>query len=47
MLQGVLNAYYSSLKKVELHGPTHFAPILEYVSGFTAASNTVESGQPI
>ena len=33
-VNGVLNAYYNSLKKVSLHGPTNFAPMLEMVNGF-------------
>ena len=33
-MQGVLNAYYESLKKVQLYGPTHFNEILKYVNGF-------------
>lgn len=33
-MQGVLNSYYQSLNKVELHGPTYFSGILNYVNGF-------------
>lgn len=32
--QGVLKAYYDSLNKITLHGPTNFAPTLELVNGF-------------
>ena len=33
-VQGVLQAYYNSLTKVQLFGPTNFAPILSYVNGY-------------
>jgi hypothetical protein len=33
-VQGVLNAYFASLNKVQLYGPTHFSKILDYVNGF-------------
>jgi hypothetical protein len=33
-LEGVLNAYYKSLSKIQLYGPTHFSGILKYVNGF-------------
>ena len=33
-LDGVLSAYYNSLQKVQLYGPTHFSGILKYVNGF-------------
>lgn len=31
--QGLLNAYYQSLGKVELSGPTKFSQLLEYTNG--------------
>lgn len=37
-IQGVLNAYYNSIKQVNLSGPTHFNKILEYVNGFSKYS---------
>jgi hypothetical protein len=33
-IQGVLNTYFASLKKIGLYGPTHFSGILDYVAGF-------------
>ena len=33
-MQGVLNAYFASLQKVQLYGPTHFSSILDYVNSF-------------
>lgn len=38
-LSGVLEAYYSCLNRVQLYGPTNFAPIINHVARF-AASNT-------
>mmetsp|Transcript_4694 Transcript_4694/g.7998 ORF Transcript_4694/g.7998 Transcript_4694/m.7998 type:complete len:200 (-) Transcript_4694:272-871(-) len=35
--KGVLQAYYESLKKVQLYGPTHFNEILNYVNGYSEA----------
>jgi len=34
--EGVLQAYYNSLTKVQLWGPTNFAPILNYVNGYSS-----------
>jgi len=34
-VDGVLQAYCNSLKKVSLYGPTNFAEFLDYVNGFT------------
>ena len=42
-LQGVLNAYYESLKKVQLFGPTHFSEILKYVNGFVKMMSMEQS----
>ena len=42
-LQGVLNAYYESLKKVQLFGPTHFSEILKYVNGFVKMMSMQQS----
>lgn len=33
-VEGILNAYYNSLKKLSLFGPTNFAPIIEMINGF-------------
>lgn len=30
---GILHAYYESIEKVELYGPTHFSSILKFVNG--------------
>ena len=43
-VNGVLNAYYSSLNKIKLFGPTHFSEILEHVNGF-AHSHSMEMSQ--
>lgn len=32
-INGVLQAYYNSLTKVQLAGPTYFAQIIEYING--------------
>ncbi|CAG0885995.1 unnamed protein product [Darwinula stevensoni] len=37
-IDGVLQAYYSALYRVTLHGPTYFAPVIRHVSRFAAAS---------
>ncbi|ROT71173.1 copine-8 [Penaeus vannamei] len=37
-VQGVIEAYYGSLSRVQLYGPTNFAPIINHVARF-AASN--------
>ena len=37
-VNGVLNAYYNSLNKVQLWGPTNFASVLNYVNGFARFS---------
>lgn len=34
-VQGIINAYYNSLNKVKLYGPTNFSDILENVNGFS------------
>jgi len=33
-VEGIMQVYYNSLKKVKLHGPTNFAPTLEMINGF-------------
>lgn len=34
---GVLDAYHSCLSRVQLYGPTNFAPIIKHVAQFAAA----------
>ncbi|KAK7102331.1 copine-8-like [Littorina saxatilis] len=36
-VQGVLQAYYTSLQRVQLYGPTNFAPVINHVAKFAAA----------
>ncbi|KAH9489380.1 Copine-8 [Bulinus truncatus] len=36
-VQGILNAYYQALNKVQLYGPTNFAPVVNHVARFAAA----------
>ena len=31
-VEGVMEAYRHTLEKVTLHGPTHFAPVIDYVA---------------
>lgn len=31
-IEGVLEAYYQSLKSVRLYGPTHFSPVINHVA---------------
>lgn len=38
LFPGVLEAYYNCLNRVQLYGPTNFAPIINHVARF-AASN--------
>ncbi len=33
-VNGVLQAYYNSLQKVKLYGPTNFATFLERINGY-------------
>ncbi|VDI40200.1 Hypothetical predicted protein [Mytilus galloprovincialis] len=35
-IKGVLDAYYHSLKNVQLYGPTNFSPVINRVAGFAA-----------
>ena len=43
--KGVLNAYYKSLNKVQLYGPTHFSSILQNVNAYAEQLNTEISQQ--
>eukprot|EP00105_Crassostrea_gigas_P018815 XP_011437036.1 PREDICTED: copine-8 isoform X2 [Crassostrea gigas] len=36
-VDGVLQAYYNSLKNVQLYGPTNFSPVINHVARFAAA----------
>ena len=33
-INGVLQAYYHSLKQVQLYGPTNFAPVINHVARY-------------
>ncbi|XP_021361389.1 copine-8-like [Mizuhopecten yessoensis] len=36
-VQGILQAYFNSLKNVQLYGPTNFAPVINHVARFATA----------
>uniref|UniRef100_A0A3B3ZYI6 Uncharacterized protein n=1 Tax=Periophthalmus magnuspinnatus TaxID=409849 RepID=A0A3B3ZYI6_9GOBI len=36
-IEGVLEAYYQSLKTVRLYGPTHFSPVINHVARYASA----------
>uniref|UniRef100_A0A4W4ER66 C2 domain-containing protein n=1 Tax=Electrophorus electricus TaxID=8005 RepID=A0A4W4ER66_ELEEL len=36
-IEGILEAYHQSLKKVQLYGPTNFAPVVNHVARYAAA----------
>ncbi|XP_052780413.1 copine-8-like isoform X2 [Mya arenaria] len=36
-IQGIIQAYYTSLQQVQLYGPTNFSPVINHVSRFAAA----------
>ncbi|XP_072291670.1 copine-8-like [Eucyclogobius newberryi] len=36
-IEGVLEAYYQSLKSVRLYGPTHFSPVINHVARYASA----------
>ncbi|KAJ8259635.1 hypothetical protein GJAV_G00171700 [Gymnothorax javanicus] len=40
-IEGILEAYHQSLKKVQLYGPTNFAPVVNHVARYAA---TVQDG---
>ena len=31
-IQGILQAYYDSLQRVQLYGPTNFSPVINHVA---------------
>lgn len=33
-IEGVMEAYYQSLKSVRLYGPTHFSPVINHVARY-------------
>lgn len=37
-VEGVLNAYYQTLQRVQLSGPTHFAPVVKHVARLASNS---------
>lgn len=36
-IQGVMQAYYTALKQVQLYGPTNFSPVINHVAKFASA----------
>uniref|UniRef100_A0A672IK08 Copine-8 n=1 Tax=Salarias fasciatus TaxID=181472 RepID=A0A672IK08_SALFA len=36
-IEGVMEAYYQSLKSVQLHGPTNFSPVINHVARYAAS----------
>ncbi|EPY81533.1 copine family member isoform 2-like protein [Camelus ferus] len=36
-IEGVMEAYYRSLKSVQLYGPTNFAPVINHVARYAAS----------
>lgn len=40
-VDGVLQAYYNSLKNVQLYGPTNFSPVINHVARFKSFTVTV------
>ena len=36
-IEGVIAAYYNSLDRVQLYGPTNFSPVINHVAGFASA----------
>lgn len=44
-LEGVISAYKSSLKNVNLYGPTNFAPILELVCDMAEEEKVTQDHQ--
>lgn len=36
-IEGVMEAYYQSLKSVRLYGPTHFSPVINHVARLVTA----------
>ncbi|NXT12108.1 CPNE8 protein, partial [Prunella fulvescens] len=36
-IDGVMEAYYRSLKSVQLYGPTNFAPVINHVARYAAS----------
>ena len=53
-IDGVLQAYYNCIQRVQLYGPTNASPIINHVANFAAAAQREEpqkgahvSGTPI
>lgn len=42
-IEGVMEAYYQSLKSVRLYGPTHFSPVINHVARWVT---TLTGGGP-
>ncbi|ESN89898.1 hypothetical protein HELRODRAFT_91226 [Helobdella robusta] len=40
-IQGVLEAYYSSLPRLQLYGPTNFTPIIEHIGSLAAIAHNI------
>ncbi|NXK55734.1 CPNE8 protein, partial [Chauna torquata] len=36
-IDGVMEAYYRSLKSVQLYGPTNFAPVINHVARYASS----------
>uniref|UniRef100_A0A673M2D4 Copine-9-like n=1 Tax=Sinocyclocheilus rhinocerous TaxID=307959 RepID=A0A673M2D4_9TELE len=43
-IEGVLEAYYDCLRKVQLYGPTNFAPVINQVAQYRSAAAKVTDG---
>ncbi|XP_069765171.1 copine-8 isoform X3 [Narcine bancroftii] len=43
-IEGVMEAYYQSLKSVQLYGPTNFAPVINHVARYFRYASSVKDG---
>lgn len=43
-IEGVMEAYYQSLKSVRLYGPTHFSPVINHVARLVHHSHGLKHG---
>ncbi|TNN00141.1 hypothetical protein fugu_011387 [Takifugu bimaculatus] len=43
-IEGVMEAYYQSLKSVRLYGPTHFSPVINHVARLVHLSHGLKHG---
>lgn len=44
-IEGVMEAYYQSLKSVRLYGPTHFSPVINHVARLVTTITPETRGQ--